>query len=186
MRFLWQDTLRKQVHGLDGGTVRIAPAVLAFVVVVGLADVAGGRFDHVMAGIAGRVAASLLASPAWVDNGALTIEAPRMAVVVTDACSGLGFVSLLAGLLAWTWGAKRGVLPVVAVGLAGVAAALLISVPVNAGRIVLAYYARVLMGPALPEDLLSGLHLVCGLVVFLPILILASSLPPRRPSHASA
>lgn len=126
-------------------------------------------FCHGAASLAGLLSGSPVVR---VDEGWLL--SATVPAVVTDACSGTHFFVMMALLLGWQLGrAGRRALPV---GLLAAAAAVPLTLAVNAVRITVVVQAHRWVIPRFPESYGPFLHMLAGMAVFLPSLIMLNHL----------
>jgi exosortase/archaeosortase family protein len=106
-----------------------------------------------------------------VESGWL-LPTPGVPAVVTTACSATDYFLLVAAFLVWR-GVRRGggVLAALAFGLV---AALPLTLTINAARIVVVVQAHRWVIPRLPAAYGPFLHLLTGVLVFLPALVVLS------------
>ena len=101
---------------------------------------------------------------------------------VTPNCSGMRFFLLLTGLCAWRWLRRPGAwrwLP----GL--VAACYAATLAANTARVVLSVMVQKATLASLGEAYTRSAHLAVGVLVFLPLLILATLWMERTQAHAN-
>lgn len=124
----------------------------------------------------GVIAAFFLGS-AWeiTSEGVLLLTEPTMHV--THICSGASFFFLLVALFASLAITRRSG---VKVSLLLVPLAYAITVAANVSRLALCWYGRILSQNWLPSKLDAAVHMLIGMMVFLPLLILSYELVQRR------
>lgn len=100
------------------------------------------------------------------------LEFPGQPLLVTAGCSATDFFLMTAALLGWHFAlrAKR-LARLPAAGMAAVAAAVPVTLFVNALRLVAVAHAHSWAGPRLPGTYGAFLHMFTGAAVFLPALI---------------
>lgn len=106
--------------------------------------------------------------PARVDDGWL-LAGGTPPVVVSEACSATGYFAIVAALLGWrltqtgrTWWQAAGM---------ATGAAFVLTLVINALRIVVVMQAHRWVIPRLPEAYAPFLHMLAGVAVFLPALV---------------
>lgn len=156
---------KRLFHGVLG-------AVLAGLGAWGLVSVAGCE-EMVFCGGSARIAGFLSGNPVTRIGEGWLISAP-LPVVVTTACSGAAYFVMVAALAGWHL-SRRGRNTVVRAG-GAVLAALPVVLAINALRIVAVAQLHRWVLPRLPEAHGPFLHMLTGVAVFLPALILANLL----------
>lgn len=131
-----------------------------------------------------RLAALLAGSPVLRVESGWMLHVAQQAVVVTEACSATGFFLTAAALLAWHL-ARRGrsfaVAALFALGLA-----LPATLAINALRVVAVAHLHRWVIPALPESWGAFAHMIAGVAVFLPALIVLNLLLESHAEHRTA
>lgn len=155
----------RMFHGIVG-------AVLAGLVAWGLVSVVGCE-ETIFCGGSAKIAGFLSGNPVTRIGEGWLIAAP-LTVVVTTACSGATYFVLLAGLAGWHL-SRRGRKTIFRAG-GAVLAALPAVLAINALRIVTVAQLHRWVLPRLPEAQGPFLHMLTGVAVFLPALILANLL----------
>lgn len=161
----------------------LQPAILAALTAFGIGTAVLAKFPVLRLGFFARaaaiVAALVLGAPAvgsapegW------TIGTRPLPLLVTAACSGADFWILVGAILAWHRArAGKALWRSAAFGLA---VAPFLSIPANAVRIAALAGAHRWLIPQFPPAAASFLHLLVGVAVFLPTLILIHALPDSR------
>lgn len=124
---------------------------------------------------AGWLASWALGCPAvWIPGEGLRLLISEGEVLVNHGCSGFGFFTILLILVTW-YRPRR--LPVMLVPV------YLLTLVINAARIVLAVYAQVFTVRFWMPELGPAVHLVAGVAIFLPALLIFSVLLERSRPH---
>jgi exosortase/archaeosortase family protein len=105
-----------------------------------------------------------------VENGWLLPAALPM--VVTNACSGTTYFILLTALLGWHIGNRNRFVPIAAA--VAIASALPLSIGINGFRIAVLVQVHRCLIPRFPESFAPFLHLLSGVAIFLPALIIVN------------
>ena len=124
---------------------------------------------RIFAGGAARLAGLFTGSPVLRTDQSWELPSASVPVAVTAACSAADFFLIVAALIGWQL-AKRGKPLVVAIP-AGLIAALPLTIPINALRIIAVAQAHRWIIPLLPEAYGPILHMLTGVAVFLPSLV---------------
>ncbi|HEX2853940.1 MAG TPA: hypothetical protein VHO24_11930 [Opitutaceae bacterium] len=124
---------------------------------------------EVFAHAAARLVGLLSGAPVVRDAGGWTVSLAGSPIVVTAACSATDYFLIVAGLIGFQ-AARRRINLLAAAGM-GLAAALPVTIFVNAVRIVTVAYAHPWLISRLPATYDAFLHMCAGAAVFLPSLI---------------
>lgn len=146
-----------------------AAFLAACAVYCGFAALVAALPDAWYAGLFCRVPAWLAAVyfHAGLDGAALTLGSGR-AVAVTRACGGSDFFALVCAVLTWR-AVRRNVAARLPLWWCGAWAYTLL---VNGLRVIVTVWTRALAEPSLPERFYGAVHLVSGVLVFFPALLL--------------
>lgn len=142
---------------------------------------------EVFAHAAAQLVGLLSGAPVFRAAEGWTVFLVNSPVVVTAACSATDYFLIVAGLIGFQAARRRLNLP--AAASIGLAAALPVTIFVNAARIVTVAYAHPWIISRLPATYESFLHMLAGAVVFLPSLIVLNLLleiygPHRQSARA--
>lgn len=140
---------------------------------------------NVLARSAARVTALFCGSPVLALPEGFAVPGAHVPVIVTSGCSAADFFCMVAALVTWQLAQRTSKIGI-AIS-AGLAAALPLTIFVNALRIVTVAQAHRWLIPLFPETYAPFLHLTTGVAVFLPSLIVMQLLFEYHvPRHAAA
>ena len=147
----------------------IIPGFVSAIVGTTLIHLWPGFELHVLAQGAARLSAFFCGSPVLLQAEGFAVPAAHVPVIVTTDCSAADFFCIVAALVSWQLAPffpRNGV--TIAIGLA---AALPLTILVNAVRILTVAQAHRWLIPQFPDAYAPFLHLTTGVAVFLPSLI---------------
>lgn len=120
---------------------------------------------------AAEAASLFTGAPVLADPTGWLLPHAGVELLVSEACSGTDFFVMLVALLCWRFTARTHTGTAIALGLAlGLAG----SLAVNSLRVILVAQTSRLQLALLPEDYQSFAHLLLGITVFLPALVLVN------------
>ncbi len=115
-------------------------------------------------------------------DGFLLAQPGREPLLVTTACSGYDFFSLLVAMVVLSLAARPGRANFT-LWLGSLAATYVVSIIANASRVVAAAHVDLFAAALVPPSLLHGIHRAAGMAVFLPIMMFVYLLTERREFH---
>ena len=136
-------------------------------------------YDAVFCRFPARLAAAYF--HAGLDASSFVLGNGRV-VAVTRECGGSGFFALICGVLTWH-AVRRDVTSLLPLGLL---AAWCFTMAINAMRVVVTVWSRVFAENLLPERFFGAVHLVSGVLVFFPALVLLWLLCVRHDLSATS
>jgi exosortase K len=139
---------------------------------------------------AARIASLFTGAPTLETAHGWVLPLPHQPILISSACSGTTFFISTCALLCWH-NARRTEHYMISI-LIAFAAALLVSIGINALRIICLVQAHRWIIPQMPESYANFAHMVIGIAVFLPTLIALNALlefhghSPQNTSSRSA